>query len=319
MRARASERRRRLHLFTAAAAAAALLASAQGALAEHVYAHRYLLSGRILDADGDPVAGLAIPFGFTGFSGGDLCDGVKPLPITNAYGDFSYCFHLHDLDPGDEISFGVKAGEVRRPVNLLTRWTHENVRAKNASLGVEPPEDFQRVYWLSGKVWQETAPGRFDGVFVQGVALAGVNVTVTARNEPSNETVVANSTTDEYGEYAVRLRFANNVTYGHVTIAAKNRSLEMPLDAFFMTYRQDLRLPGNATHESVEPGPPPAPLGDIASRGLDIANFPDNPVGERPGASSPALSGGALLVALVAFAAGSVGVALWARSRRSRE
>lgn len=286
-----------------------------------MYSHRYLLSGRILDADGDPVVGVPIPYGFTGFSGNDLCDGVPQRGVTDAYGDFSYCFHLHDLDPGDQISFRVKAAEIRRDVNLLTRWTHENVKTKNATMGAEPPADFHRAYALSGKVWQQTQAGDLDGVHVKGVAVAGVNVSVRATDEPSNETVLGNATTDEYGEYAVKLRFAKDVTYGHVTITAMNRSLELPLDAFFMSYRQDLRLPGNETHDAVVPGPPPAPTGGRElPRTLDeLATFPDNPTEVRPGTGMPALSGRSLAIGLVGVTLGALGLAGWSLARRRRD
>src|ERR1700752_1037177 len=81
------------------------------AAADHSYSHRYIIYGRVLDANHDPVQGVTVNVGYDSVFQGTLegaCANqpgteteafgrTQNIPVTNAWGEFMVCFHKHGM------------------------------------------------------------------------------------------------------------------------------------------------------------------------------------------------------------------------------
>ena len=245
--------------------ALALLAPVAGA--DHVYSHRYLVHGRVVDAAGAPVPGVEVRFAFPGLQVEGGCGGqagtqtdafgpVRFVNVTNARGEFMTCAHAHAMPANGSASVRVTApgldASAEAPVDPEQRWSYLVVRldaahpAANASL-------LAAEHTVLGRAWRP-GPATLEGVRVLGATAGGVKVAVTL-HPAEGEPVRADATTNPYGDFAVRLPLAAAPGAGRVVVEAGNITFEAPLDASGATALR-LTLPAEAPPPST-PSPPP--------------------------------------------------------------
>lgn len=288
---------------------AALLAPA--AAADHVYSHRYVVLGRVLDAEGRPVPSVTVVLAFRNATAEGPCanqpntetEAFGPTttrPVTNAHGEFMFCSHVHALPRASdamqaELSVRERNVTERVPVDPLFRSSFVVLRLPAA----EPHADasaLDATHTVAGRLWRE-APG--DGVMVENVRVYGhtvnrvpVNVTLTLG---TGETLRANATTNGYGDFSLRVPLPEGATpRGKVLVEALGKDHEADVDGSGLTYlkmRAD-PLPG------VEPTPVSRPTHSSppATTTLPTINIPISPApagsdAENDGAASTTPAG----------------------------
>ena len=232
----------------AALALAALLALTlllPVAAADHAYSHRYIIYGRVVDANGDPVRALTVniatrdfePEGQCGTQPGTDTDAfgvTRTEPQTNDYGEFIFCYHTHALPralPGSatvsipeanytqEVTFDPYFREMFLPIQLpdVQAGANKDVQAVN--------------YTVLGRLWRPTTGDTtLESIRVYGLAVANQNVVVTLALDDGTK-VVKNATTNNYGDFSLRFPVNGRPTGGTVTIQAGDYSESKPVDA----------------------------------------------------------------------------------------
>lgn len=265
----------------------ALLLAAPLAGAEHTYAHRFVLEGRVVDANGLPVPDRDVTFFAEGDSFVEACpEGHQAT--TDAQGDFRFCFHKHELSARTLVGARVDGVEVRKPMDTAFRRTLVILRDPNAT-GVAPP-GWNETYRISGKVWRGGAI-TLEGVPVYGLAIAEAPVNITLRTAAGES--VLNVTTDARGDFDATLRLVNGATARDVRVEVESMGQGVParLDAVSHRSTAGVFLPEDASTPDVVAQEPVA----------------------RPGAGSAAAS--PLLIVGV-LAAGIAAVAIARRKSR---
>jgi hypothetical protein len=177
---------------------ALVFALALPASADHVYSHRVVIEGRVVGADGLPIAGRDVNVTFEGDVLGEPCS--MHQNVTDASGDFWFCYHKHGVLPNTTVQ--VRTGNVTdvRPVDRDLRHMTFLLRDEDAT-GVAPPA-WNGSFLVAGRVWRSGLVD-LEGVDVSGIVLAHELVTVTLVSDVGNETRQA--FTDKYGDYWVNL------------------------------------------------------------------------------------------------------------------
>lgn len=216
----------------AALALLAVAALAPVAEADHAYSHRYIVFGRVVDSAGNPVPGLNVDLGYQDFQPEGPCANqpntetealgtTRTTPVTNAYGEFIFCFHTHrmsdqlvghgivrllDLDVTKEFDF-----------DAYTRHSYVMIQLDS----VHPNADtdlLDESYTIQGTAWRKGGADTYvDGVKVYGhtVDQAPVNITFAYNGK---EPVTLTTTTNNYGDFAIRVPVTERPTTGQVTI-----------------------------------------------------------------------------------------------------
>lgn len=197
--------------------------------ADHVYSHRLVVDGRLVGNEGAPLAGREIEL----FSEGD--DFLEPCregphqSITDASGDFRFCFHQHELSAATKV--GVRHGNATavRPVDVATRRMTMMLREPNETSAA--PEDWNSTYRVGGRVWRP-GPQALESVQVFGVAVIGLPVNLSVRGPDGSETVFRTQT-DAYGDFDLVVETEADPTTLSLTLEAMGRAQPTQLDAFF--------------------------------------------------------------------------------------
>lgn len=203
------------------------------ALADHSYSHRYVVYGRVVDAEGNPVPATTVDLGTQNFPGAEGNCAAQPRtetdafgrtetrPVTNEHGEFIFCFHAHEIN------------RVEPPTGILKveefNFTHEfrfDPYIRMTFLPVKLDEVVDRAdrtvqdrhYTVVGRIWEDAG----DRVTVEGIGVFGhtidqspVNVTLTL---PDGTTISNSTRTNNYGDFAVRLPVTARPTGGTVTV-----------------------------------------------------------------------------------------------------
>lgn len=222
-----------------------LAALAPLAAADHAYSHRYIVFGRVVDAENNPVPGLTVDLGYEKpftpegpcanqpGTGTDAWASTQTSPITNSFGEFFFCFHAHSMSrttPGvGIISIDALGIEERFEFDGYMRYSVVPIRL--ASAHPEANETaFQTTYTVQGRAWEDAGTDiRVEGVRVYGDTLHNQPVEITFAYN-GKEPVTLNTTTNNYGDFAVRVPVTERPTSGTVTMKIRNETFTQDVD-----------------------------------------------------------------------------------------
>ena len=217
------------------------------ALADHAYSHRYVVYGRVVDAEGNPVPGVLVNLGYRQFQAEGPCaqqpntgtsawNRTETRPQTNEMGEFTFCFHTHDINRV-EPPFGVLTVE---QYNYTTEFRFDPyTRMSFVPIKLDQVVDnanrnvLAQTYTVQGRLWTpagERVSVERVGVFGHTVDDTPVNITVKFADGTEHKT---NTTTNGYGDFAVRIPVAARPTGGEVTIEANGETFTGDVDPTF--------------------------------------------------------------------------------------
>jgi len=194
--------------------AAILLAGLPVVGADHVYSHRYVFEGRVVGADGLPLAGEVVEFYAEGDDFLDACSDTTQQAVTDQWGDFRFCFHKHDLGSTTGVGVRVAGHDYPKPLDTAFRRSVVFIEIEERN-GTAPPA-WNTTYRFGGKVWQGTGPRSLEGVEVFGIARADMPVNVTVSVDGVEQEAFA-TVTDGYGDFDVEI--VTNASVDNVTVS----------------------------------------------------------------------------------------------------
>ncbi len=226
----------RVLLVAFTASAAVLLLAAAPAVADHAYSHRYLVSGRVIDALGDPVEGITVAVSLQGMESEGACPSSPTRNPTDGWGDYWFCYHVHSFGPGAQVTIAASGQTYARAADVNLRKTVQNVAltvpepasSKNASV----LSQFRTTYTLRGRVWQPQVGAVLEGIRVEGIALANVAVHATMSSDAGPG--VGHLSTDAYGDYSTRFTVGSRITSGTVSAASGDTNATAAINTGFM-------------------------------------------------------------------------------------
>lgn len=222
------------------------------AMADHAYSHRYIIFGRVSDANGDPVPNLTVNLNYFDFKPETPCgyqpgtqteafgrtentppwDGVsQPVrAFTNQFGEFIFCFHTHPLSrtlPGSGRLEIPEADNFARDITF-----DANTRQQFVDLQLPTARDDANklvnsaYYTVYGRLWRpDSSDPQVEGIRVFGKTLNQVPVNVTLTLD--NGTVIERTAhTNNYGDFSIRLNLTAKPAGGKVKITAEGESFE---------------------------------------------------------------------------------------------
>ncbi|HWH08713.1 MAG TPA: hypothetical protein VNX21_05895 [Candidatus Thermoplasmatota archaeon] len=217
------------------------------ALADHAYSHRYVVYGRVVDADGNPVQGVLVNLGYRQFqaegpcaqqpgTGTDAWERTETRPQTNQLGEFLFCFHAHDINRV-EPPFGVLTIEEHNYTTEFrfdpyTRTSFVPIKLDTVVEGANA-EALETTYTVQGRLWEpagERVSVERVGVFGHTVDRAPVNITIRFAD---GQEITTNTTTNNYGDFALRVPIQSRPTGGEVTIEANGQTFRGDVDPTF--------------------------------------------------------------------------------------
>lgn len=270
----------RFPLRAAGLAALLLVSIAPVGAADHVYSHRFVTEGRVLTEAGLPLANATVEFDSTSPYFVEPCGGQPHQNVTDEYGDFRFCFHIHELDPSDRITLRVGNTTLERGIDTAFRRGIVNLVVEDEAEDV--PEDWHETYRFAGKVWRAGSTS-LEGVPVYGVAQAHAPVNLTLilpDGIEAHRTVF----TDAYGDFDVTYRLPSDVdanetklvlesfgskqrrsfeTFGHrTTVGFRLPQTDSPIQVNFGQEPSPWPAPGTRT--------PPFPAALLVALGLGV-------------------------------------------------
>lgn len=271
---------RRAALLLLALALLAPLASA-----DHVFSHRVYVVGRVVDAQGVPVAGAPVAVDFLGPRISGRCFDSKD-EATGPQGDFEVCRHTHAVPPGSRANVSIagvnRTLEVDPDLRVATLHLQLEGPAPGTDLG--GMREFNRTYVVAGRHFTRLAePVAVEAVRVNATPIPG-NVTVrvlAGGEELANATGVAG----EHGEFRVDLPLGAVPAGAIVRVVSGRDAVEESASSLF--------------------------------RRSDVALVRDTTLDEGPGANAPGAGAGKVpLSPWIALAAITACAALARRARR---
>lgn len=215
------------------------------AAADHAYSHRFIVYGRVVDANGDPVQGVTVDFGYRDFTPEGPCANqpdteteaygrTTTIPVTNGYGEFMFCVHTHSMSralPGTGILRIPEEGNQTMEfemdpyfrVNYVTfKLDHASERANKTSL--------DHAFVVQGRYWvPHTGTVNVEGVGVFGHTVDNVPVNITFAHDGQTEQY--ETRTNNYGDFAYRVNTTTRPTSGTVTVSANGETRTYTLGA----------------------------------------------------------------------------------------
>ena len=189
------------------------------ALADHAYSHRYVVFGRVLDADGAPVEGVEV-LGAPTFSYEGDCTthpeagtdawGPEAFGRTNERGEFWLCYHAHVMpvaSPGEvRLDVVARSGESLAKQTVAAdpflRVSFVDLRVPDSAGG--DASLLAREHLVAGRVWSPwVSGGRLESVPVEGLAVKDLQVNVSISDGALE--YEASTRTNVYGDFAVRV------------------------------------------------------------------------------------------------------------------
>lgn len=226
------------------------------AMADHAYSHRYIIFGRVSDANGDPIPNLTLNLNFADFSPEGPCgyqpgteteafgrtentppwDGAsQPVrAFTDQFGEFTYCFHTHPMSRALPGSATITIPQADNFVQQLT--FDASTRQQFANIQLPTVRDDanklanSQYYTVYGRLWRpDGSDPQVEGVRVFGHTLNQVPVNITLTLDDG--TVIERAShTNNYGDFSVRLNLTGKPTGGKVMIEAEGKTFESAID-----------------------------------------------------------------------------------------
>lgn len=233
-------------------ALAVLVAPALLAAATHNFGHRLAVTGRVVDAEGFPVAGAGMTIELQGLDLGSpestACRS-NPCPTrTAASGDYRVFWHAHGQGRGASGTVVVTVGNTTEsvPYDVALRWAAVHVRLDEVREDQRDPDTvaaWNRTYTVAGRLWQEKGglPDR-QTTWVDGNTLNRVAVNVTLVL-PDGSEVSDRVTTNNYGDFRTTLQADAPFESGTVRIEAQGKTETFPVDPTRRTTIQAVRFP----------------------------------------------------------------------------
>jgi len=243
MRARASV----VVVLAISTAAALLLVPALPVAADHAYSHRYVIVGRVIDAQGEPAMSWIASATISGPTASGECP-LSPAsaPVTTASGDFFLCYHIHEMSGGTVTVQGDSFSQTY-PLDVNVRKTAVRIQLPItwATKDASAVANFHSQYTVRGRVWQPAPGSPVEGITVNGVVLP---------NEPVSVHMIFNSGTERagspatntYGDFVTTLSLGTALSSGVVHVESRGVSVNtagITLDRQFMVSDVDVIVP----------------------------------------------------------------------------
>lgn len=200
--------------------------------ADHAYTHRYVVFGRVVDADGNAVPGLRVQYRFEGLETEGECDPRQRETQTDAFGptitdlvtsesgDFIICAHAHRMsrfEPGTLVVTIPEADvEERLPVDPYWRSVFLPVQLDEAHPQASG-QPLESNYTVVGRAWRPTGEVQLEGIRAWGRTIDQEPVTVMLE-VPGQEPVRVKTTTNNYGDFAIRIPVESRLEAGTVRV-----------------------------------------------------------------------------------------------------
>lgn len=205
-------------------ALALLLAAPAARAAAEGFSHQVILVGRVVDAQGEPAAGIPVVVAFHNLTAGSGCFGAF-RDVTGPQGDFAVCRHAHEL--GANVTATLRVGNVTQEVAVDPQLRHGvaivTLDAPREARDPEGDRAFHASLHVAGRAVFAHPEGIVsDEVRVSATPLVGMPVRVTATHG-STLLASANATTNGEGDYAVDLPLASIPNGTRVVAEASGR------------------------------------------------------------------------------------------------
>lgn len=230
-----------------ALAAVAFAPILENAAADHVYTHRYIIQGRVVDEEGRPVQGAVVNVELKGWFPAD--EGVEgPCPQeqagqrtgertfaaqTSPLGDYRFCIHAHQLiDAGSVVvTVGNQSAEEDKDMRSRIHLVHFTVASGVGAVG--DTERFNSEAGIRGRLWRPLSSGdRIEGIPAEGVAIARAPIHVTLV-KPDGTEETGNGTTNNYGEFGVQFDYEGSLEGAQYVVRASGEEWTIDADATF--------------------------------------------------------------------------------------
>jgi hypothetical protein len=225
--------------------ALAVLAFAPVVAADHAYSHRYIVFGRVVDAENNPVPGLTMDLGYEEpFEPEGACANqpgteteafgpTRTTPVTNQYGEFVFCFHTHSMSrtvPGTGIlTIDTLEVEKRFEFDGFMRYSWVPIKLETAQ-STANKTILDTSYTVQGRAWRASGgPISVETVRVYGDTVQRTPVTVDIEYN-DGKTATVNTTTNGYGDFWVRVPVTERANTGRVTITIENATFTEDVD-----------------------------------------------------------------------------------------
>lgn len=223
-----------LTLLAIGLASMAFLPIVQDASADHVYTHRYLVQGRVVDTAGAPVSQANVHIQLDGWLVRD--EGVEGLcreggaqrvaedawiTRTNAFGDYSICLHAHQLIDTGQVVITVGNTTVNVDKDIDTRTSFKHITIEEGAAG-QPGDvgQFSSLVMVRGRIWQPLAEAqRIEGNPATGTTPTALKINVTL--ELADGTTVSQETSpNQWGDFGVQLSTQDDLEGAQVILKA---------------------------------------------------------------------------------------------------
>lgn len=214
------------------------------ATADHVYSHRIVVTGRVIDADGLPISGVPVALHFTGLSPGGDCFDVPARP-TGPRGDFTLCRHAHEVPAGVIVNVTVAGASMERELDPALRRVSLLLRSPEPTPAhdVEGERLFARTLHATGRVMRlNDVPTTVEQVPVPAQPAGGetANVTLLAGGDVLGG---ADVVLDENGDYAIDLALGDVPEGARARIVVGGAEASLDLSPAYRRAHLDLVIP----------------------------------------------------------------------------
>ena len=218
------------------------------ASADHAFSHRYIVYGKVVDANGNPVPNVFVNMGYDPkqFTPEGQCTTSQPgmstqafgltvtNPTTNAHGEFMYCYHQHAISKALPGSYYLRINDAANNISFdknydfdpLFRVDYAIIKLDKVIPSAKPDVS---NYTIAGRFFEPTG----SLVYVEGNPVYGY----TSNNQPVNVTFVHDGVTenfatytDNYGDFAYRIPTNATVTSGTISVEASGVTKTFSVD-----------------------------------------------------------------------------------------
>lgn len=213
------------------------------AAADHVFSHRVVVAGRVVDAEGMPAPALPVTVRIVGMPVAGKCFDSRE-ERTGPQGDFVVCRHAHVAPQGVRVNVTVGNASAEAPLDPALRRVAFHLRLPDArpARDIEGERLFARTFHVEGRVMR-VAEGNasVEGVNVTALPEGGQTARV-ALESASGALASANATVNEHGDYSIDLEASDVPEGARVRVAVAGGEHVVPADVAFRRADVDLVL-----------------------------------------------------------------------------